>query len=266
MRRANPASERLRERHSLAVVDQDSVSQRDAPDDNLVSLRSHDVRRALASIVGCAELIHSGDLTDDQRRINARSLLREGRRLIALVDNALAMQRFETGHGRLDLAPVDIRAVILRAVFAAGEDGKRPIEVHVPEQLPLVWADAEAVLEVLANFLSNARAVSPDGGAITIGARQVGYMVEVYIRDHGAGVEAEALPDLVRGFYRADRRIRRLGLGVGLGLAVNYLVIEAHGGRVEASTKGPGTGTRFQFTLPISRPAATSLVNPASGL
>jgi K+-sensing histidine kinase KdpD len=263
MRRANPTSERSRQSHPLAVVDPDSVIERDAPDDNLVSLRTGDVRRAIANILGCAEVIDSGDLSDEQRRFNARSLLMEGRRLTALVDNALALQRFETGHGRLDLAPVDMRELIFRAVFAAGEDEKRPIDVHVSERLPLVWADAEAVLEVLANFLSRARALSPDGGAITIAARQVGYMVEVYIRDHGARNEAEALPAIVRDFYRADRRVRRLGLGAGLGLAVNYMVIEAHGGRVEASTKGPGTGTRFQFTLPISRPAATSVASPA---
>jgi two-component system sensor histidine kinase BaeS len=263
MRRASPTSDRSRQSHSLAVVDQDSVTEHAASEANLVSLRSDDVRRGLASIVGCAELIDSGDLDDNQRRLNARRLLREGRRLIALVENALALQRFETGCGRLDLSPVDMRELIHRAVFAVGEDEMRPIDVHVSEQLPLVWADADAVLEVLANFLSNARAVSPNGGAITIGARQVGYMVEVYIRDHGSGTEAEALPDLVRDFYRADRRVRRFGLGAGLGLAVNYMVIEAHGGRVEASTKGPGTGTRFQFTLPISRPAATSVGSSA---
>lgn len=62
--------------------------ERDAPDDHLVSLRSDDVSRALASIVGCAELI------DDQCHLNMRNLLRQGRRLIALVDNALALQRF----------------------------------------------------------------------------------------------------------------------------------------------------------------------------
>jgi signal transduction histidine kinase len=47
------------------------------------------------------------------------------------------------------------------------------------------------------------------------------------------------------------------------GLAVNYMVIEAHGGRVEASTKGPGTGMRFQFTLPISKPAPNFVASPA---
>ena len=263
LRRANPISERSGRGQPLAVVNRDSATERNAADDYLVSFRSDDVRRALASIVGCAELIDSGDLSDEQRRLTARNLLTQGRRLIEQVDNALALQRFEPVHGRLDLAPVDMRSLIHRAVLAAGENEKRPIHVHVSEHLPFVWADAEAVLEVLDNFLSNARALSPDGGAITIAARQVAYMVEVYIRDHGAGTEAEALPDLFRNFYRADRRVRRLGLGAGLGLAMNYMVIEARGGRVEASTKCPDTGTRFQFTLPISRPAATSEVSQA---
>jgi signal transduction histidine kinase len=247
----------------LALVDRDSPTDGEGPDDYLVSLRSADLRRGLASIVSCAELIDSGDLSDDRRRLHTGALLSEGRRLIALVDDALALQRSETGCGRLDLAPVDMRTLIQRAVLAAGADERRPIDVHITEQLPHVWADADAVLEVLANFLSNARAVSPRGGAITIAARQVGYMVEVYIHDHGAGIEAEGLPDLFRKFHRADRRVRRLGLGAGLGLAVNYMVIEAHGGRVEASTKGPGTGMRFQFTLPISKPAPNFVASPA---
>ena len=60
MRRSNPTSKRSRQSDPLAVVDQDSVTETDAPDDYLVSLRSDDIRRALASIVGCAELIDSG--------------------------------------------------------------------------------------------------------------------------------------------------------------------------------------------------------------
>lgn len=79
-------------------------------------------------------------------------------------------------------------SLIHRAVLAAGEEEKRRIEVHVPEQLPLVWAGAEAVLEVLANFLSNARALSPYGGAITVVARQVAYTVEMYISETGPPV------------------------------------------------------------------------------
>ena len=251
MRLGDPTSTR-------AVVDKDSVSEADRADDDLVSLRSHELRTPLASMVGFAKLIDSGDLTDDQRHLYAGILLREGRRLIALINNAIELQRLETGHRELDLAPVDMRSLIQRAVFAAGEDDQRPIGVHVPEQLPLVSADAEAILEILANFLSNARRFSPDGGAITVGARLVGDLVEVSIRDHGVGLEAEAIPKLFRKSYRADSGVRRLGPGTGFALAMNHRIIEAHGGHVEASSNGPGTGARFQFTLPISRPGEGS--------
>jgi CheY-like chemotaxis protein len=209
-------------------------------------------------MVGFAELIDSDDLTDDQRHLYAGILLREGRRLAALIDNALTLQRLETGHRQMGLAPVDIRSLIQRAVLAAGEDDQRPIGVQVPEHLPLVSADAEAILEVLANFLSNARRFSPDGGSIRIAARLAGDMLEISIQDHGVGIEADALPNLFRKFYRADSGVRRRGPGAGLGLAMNHRVIEAHGGRVEADSKGLGKGARFLFTLPISRPGQGS--------
>lgn len=226
--------------------------------DDLVALRSNELRSPLASMVGFAELIDSGDLTDDQRRLYSGILLREGRRLTALINNALALQSLETGHHQLNLAPVDVRSLIHRAVHAAGKDELRPIATHVSEDLPLVSADAEAILDVLANFLSNARRFSPDGGGIRVRARLVDGMVEVRIRDHGVGVEAEALPSLFRKFYRAESGVRRLGPGAGLGLAMNHRIIEAHGGQIEAASKGLGKGAHFQFTLPVSRPDAIS--------
>jgi len=219
-----------------------------------VSLRSQELRVPLASIVGFAELIASGDLTDEQRKLYAGFVLREGRRLDALISNALALQRLETGHREMDVGPVDVHALIARAVLAAGEDIRRPIRVHLPKPLPLVTADAEAILEVLANFLSNARRFSPDGGAIEIGARQAGEMVAVRIQDHGVGIAADALPHMFRKFYRADIGVRKLGPGTGLGLAMNHQIIAAHGGQVEAGSNGPGKGAHFQFTLPVSRP------------
>jgi CheY-like chemotaxis protein len=227
-------------------------------DDGLVSLRSHELRNAIASITGCAELIDSGDLMDDRLHLYTGILLRETRRLSALVSDAEQLHQLEHGQRKLDLAPLDLSSLIKRAVIAAGEDDQRPIDVQLPEQLPLVAAEAEAILEVLANFILNARRFSPDGGAILIAARERGDMVEVDIRDHGIGIEAEALPKLFRKFYRADTGVGRLAPGAGLGLAINLKIIEAHGGQVSASSKGLGKGARFQFTLPISRPGAAS--------
>ncbi len=228
------------------------------PPEDLVSLGSHELRNAVSSIVGCAELIDSGDLADGALHLYTGILLREGRRLSAFVNSAVALQRLEHGHRELDLAPVDVRSLIQRAVHAAGEDDLRPIEIDVPEELPLVSAEAEAILEVLGNFISNARRFSPDGGSIGIAARQLGDMVEVDIRDHGVGIEAEALPKLFRKFYSGDSGVGRLAPGAGLGLAINHRIVEAHGGKLVASSRGVGKGAQFQFTLPISRPSATS--------
>ena len=228
------------------------------PNDDLVSLGSHQLRNVVSSIVGCAELIDSGDLADDALHMYTGILLREGRRLSSLVNSAVEMQRLEHGHRELDLAPVDVRSLIRRAVVAAGEDDLRPIEVDVPAELPLVSAEAEAILEVLVNFLSNARRFSPEGGSIGIAARQLGDMVEVDVRDHGVGIEAEALPKLFRKFYRADTGVGRLAPGAGLSLAINHKIVSAHGGKLVASSRGAGKGALFQFTLPISRPSATA--------
>jgi CheY-like chemotaxis protein len=237
----------------LAIAEEHSPSQVVRAEDDLVSLRSHELRAPLVRMVEFAELIESGDLTEEQRRLYAASLLREGRRLNSLVNNALALQRLETGNREMDLAPVDVHALITRAVRAAGDDEKRPIRTHLPKPLPLVSADAEAILEVLANFLSNARRFSPDGGVIEIGAREDGDVVALHIKDHGVGISAEALPNLFRKFYRADGGVRRLGPGSGLGLAMNHRIIAAHGGQVEAGSRGPGKGAHFQFTLPLSQ-------------
>src|SRR6266851_1820970 len=226
-----------------------------APED-LVWLQSHDLSDALSSIVGSAELIDSGDLTDDQRRLFAGILLRKAGRLSALVNSAVALQRLETGHRELDLAPVDLGSLIERAAAAAGEDDERPIDVHIPTQLPLVSAEAEAIREVLANFLSNARRFSPDGGVIRISARAIGDKVEVSIVDHGIGIEADALPKVFHKFYRADRGVGRHTPGAGLGLAITHTIVEAHAGRVGATSRGLGQGARFWFTLQISRPDA----------
>lgn len=222
-------------------------------DDDVVSLRSEALRTPVESMVVYADLVASGDVTDEQRQLYAASLRHQSRRLTDLINNTLSLQRLEAGNGGVDLAPVDVRSLIARAVLAAGEDERRPIDVRVPEHMPLVSADAEAILEVLANFLSNARAFSPQGGAINVEARLAAEMVEVSIKDHGVGVEAEALPKLFRKFYRADNEFRRRGPGAGLGLAINHRIIDAHGGQVAVSSKGVGKGARFQFTLPVAR-------------
>jgi CheY-like chemotaxis protein len=255
MSRANPTSRRLRVINPTLPLPRtpsiDAKTETDA-DDDVVALRTQALLAPLDKMVVFAELAATTDITDAERQLYVASLLRWARRLLELINKALALQRLEAGHGDLDLAPVDVGVLVHRAVIAAGEDERLPINVEVAESLPLVSADAEAILEVLANFLSNARVFSPGGGAINVGCRLAGDVVEVSIQDHGVGVEADAVPKLFRKFYRTDVGVRGRGPGAGLGLAINRRIIEAHGGQVSASSRGRGKGARFQFTLPVA--------------
>ncbi len=220
-------------------------------EDTLVSLPSRQLRAPLATMVGVAELIASSHMTSEQCRSYAGILVREGHRLTAMVKSSLELQDLETVGHPFDRTLADLASLIHRAVRAAGEDVGRPISVDVPDALPLVYVDPEAILEVLANFLSNARGFSPAGGTITVAARTASDVVEVSITDQGVGVAAEALPRLFGKFYRADPRLRP---GLGLGLAINLRIIEAHGGRIEVQSSGQGRGTRFGFTLETAPP------------
>jgi two-component system, OmpR family, sensor histidine kinase VicK len=218
--------------------------------DEMVSLVSHELRTPLASLLGFTELLYSRDFNADQRKQYLGVMLREGRRLTDLINDVLHIQRLEAGHQDLNLAPADLQALIQRAVVAAGEDNQRPISVRRTTQLPLVMIDTDAILQVLTNFLSNARKYSPDGGAILVTTRLVEGMVEISVKDQGLGLPVDALPKLFGTFYRVDTGDRRLIKGTGLGLSINRRIVEAHGGQVEAQSGGPGKGSVFKFTLP----------------
>ena len=227
-------------------------------DDDLVSLHSQALRSPVESIVVLADLVADKDVTEEQRRHYATRLRRESRRLSGLIDNALELQRLEAGRRDLDLGPVDVGSLIRRAVLATGDEQLTPIDVQAPDHLPLVWADAEAILEVIANFLDNAGRFSLGGGAITIQARRKGGMVEISVSDHGIGLEAAELPKVFEKFYRAENGIRMRGPGAGVGLTINRRIVESHGGQVAATSKGPGKGARFHFTLPLAQSVGRS--------
>ena len=218
--------------------------------DEMVSLVSHELRTPLASLLGFTELLYAREFSAEQRKQYLGVMLREGRRLTDLINDVLHIQRLEAGHQDLNLAPADLQALIQRAVVAAGEDLQRPIELRETPMLPLVMVDTDAILQVVSNFISNARKYSPDGGAITITTELVDGMVEIKVQDHGLGLPADSLPKLFGTFYRVDSGDRRLIKGTGLGLSINRRIIEAHGGKVEAQSDGVGQGSLFKFTLP----------------
>jgi two-component system cell cycle sensor histidine kinase/response regulator CckA len=224
--------------------------------DEMVSMVSHEMRTPLASIVGFAELLVTRKVTPDQRSEYLGILLQEGRRLTALINDFLDLRRIEGGHLTMRYAPADIKALIKRAVALIADPRAIPIQIRVPNDMPLVRIDGDSIFRVVANMLSNAHKYSPGGGSIVVGAGVVEDMVEVYVEDQGLGIPADALSQVFRRFFRVDNPDRNGIKGTGLGLAICKNIVEAHGGTIGVESDGLGKGARFHFTVPLAREAA----------
>jgi PAS domain S-box-containing protein len=221
--------------------------------DEMVSMVSHEMRTPLASIVGFAELLVTRKVTPEQRSDYLAIMLQEGRRLTALINDFLDLRRIEGGHLTMRFAPADIKALIKRSVALIADPTGAPIQIRVPEELPLVRIDGDSIFRVVANLLSNAHKYSPNGGAIVIGAGVVADMVEVYVQDEGLGIPPDALSHVFRRFFRVDNPDRNSIKGTGLGLSICKNIVEAHGGTISVRSDGLGRGSVFSFTVPLSR-------------
>jgi PAS domain S-box-containing protein len=223
--------------------------------DEMLSVVSHEMRTPLASIVGFTELLVTRDVTPKQRKQYLGVMLQEGLRLTALITDFLDLRLIERGRQSMRFAPADMGALIKRSIDLAG-DGGSPIELSLPENLPLVRVDSDSIFRVLTNLLSNARKYSPEGGAIVVSAETVDGMLEVDVQDHGLGIPEDALTQVFEKFYRVEGAERRSIKGTGLGLAISKNIVEVHGGTIGARSAGAGKGSIFYFTVPLAQEQA----------
>jgi CheY-like chemotaxis protein len=151
-----------------------------------------------------------------------------------------------------------LRQLLEQCVEAAGDDAMRPIDLEVPIGLPAVRADSDRIQQVMANLLSNARKYSPAGGSVHVAACLADGQVILSVSDEGLGLPSDAIPRLFEKFYRVDNSDRRSIAGTGLGLAISRKIVEAHGGRIWAESKGLGQGSCFLFSLPVADSRNTS--------
>jgi signal transduction histidine kinase/CheY-like chemotaxis protein len=251
--------------HALAVSEATALEARIRADgilalnhakDELMSTVSHELRTPLASLVGFTELLVTRDYPEAQQKAYLTTMLEEGRRLTSLINDFLDLQRMESGKKPIAATPLDLRILIERAVAAAGPTESTPITTDLPADLPLVRAEGNSVIQVIANLLSNARKYSPAGGAIHVKAMAVDDWVKVSIQDSGLGIPRNVIHRLFETFYRVDNTDRREIAGTGLGLAISKRIIQSLGGTIAIESEGLGTGSCVTFTLPVARAEA----------
>jgi PAS domain S-box-containing protein len=219
-----------------------------------VSIVSHELRTPLTAIRGALGLVSGGTLgplgTHVHRLIEIAD--RNCRRLIALVDDILDLEKIESGRMsyRLERLPFDAtigQAVDLNRAF--GEPFDVAFDFSPDAGGAHVKGDPDRINQVVANLMSNAAKFSPSGGIVRIATTVRDGVVRVTVSDDGPGVPPEFRPHLFEKFAQADSAATRRHGGTGLGLNISRAIVESHGGRI-ALDPDAGPGATFFFELP----------------
>ncbi|MEV7807318.1 MtrAB system histidine kinase MtrB [Microbispora sp. NPDC088329] len=217
-----------------------------------VSDVSHELRTPLTTVRMAADLLYEGREDFDPASARAAELMQNQlERFESMLADLLEISRYDAGAATLDLDPVDMRDVVLRAVGdseALAERQATRFELRLPNEPCMAEVDSRRVERILRNLLFNA--IEHGEGkdiVVTLGADRDA--VAVAVRDHGVGLKSGEETMVFDRFWRADpSRARTIG-GTGLGLAISREDAMLHGGWLQA-WGAPGEGSQFRLSLP----------------
>jgi PAS domain S-box-containing protein len=225
--------------------------------DQFLATVSHELRTPLNAIMGWAKMMSSANLDEPKRKRAVETIERNAVAMAQLIEDLLDVSRIISGKMRLEVQEVDASRIVEAAIEsvkpAADARGIQLVVKTTPEPMSLL-ADPSRLQQVVWNLLTNAVKFTPNGGRVEIDIQRRALDIEIHITDTGAGIDPKFLPYVFDAFRQErdhDRHVRARG-GLGLGLAITRQLVELHGGRIEAHSRGEGHGATFIVRLPAS--------------
>ena len=223
---------------------------------------SHELRTPMTAIMGFSEILRdelSGELNEKQKEY-ANNIIESSRRLLDLILNLLDYADAETGLAKLEWGTFLLREMLNASVVMVTDEAMRH-RIHLaleidPNADREIEADGRKIKQIVSNLLGNAVKFTPDGGAVRVSARVIAEydrdVIEISVADTGIGIKEEDIPGLFTEFVQLETPFTKKYKGAGLGLALTKRLLELHGGRIWVESEF-GKGSRFTFTLPITR-------------
>jgi signal transduction histidine kinase/tetratricopeptide (TPR) repeat protein len=222
---------------------------------DFIATVTHEIKTPLASMRVLVDTLLEGNYRDQNQVSEYLQLVsRENERLSRLIDNFLTFSRMERNKQAFQMrrtSPVSIAHAAAQAVKTKLGRGNCVFETAIPEQLPDIKADHDAMVTVLVNLLDNAYKYSGDEKRIKLSVTSDNGAVHFSVRDNGLGIPRRALKKIFRRFYQVDRSLSRRTEGCGLGLSIAKFIADAHQGTITVESK-PGQGSAFTVTLPTT--------------
>jgi PAS domain S-box-containing protein len=236
--------------HALAVAEAANRAK-----DEFLATMSHELRTPLNAVLGWTQILRTDSLKKNSRARALESIDRNGRAQAQIIDDLLDVSRIITGKMQLDVKAVSLVGVIDAAVDAIqlAADAKH---IHIVRRVDpaagIVTGDANRLLQVVNNLMTNAVKFTPQGGRVEIRLDREDTVARLRVIDTGQGISPAFLPHVFDRFRQADSSTTRTHGGLGLGLAIVRHLIELHGGTVRADSAGIGHGATFSVDLPLS--------------
>jgi two-component system sensor histidine kinase KdpD len=210
---------------------------------------AHELRTPLTSITAAITSLRSDPLLDRAQSEEMMQVIEEeAARLNRLVGQAMEMADLDAHDIKLDLRPYPMREAVDMALEAV-QVKNRPVEIRLPEALPMVEMDLERIAKVLQHLIENAVKYSAEGSPIFISAEVARGELVTSVADRGVGVDDFERMMIFDKFYRGQGQRYRVQ-GTGMGLAIAKAIVEAHGGSIEVTSQA-GQGSVFSFRLPL---------------
>lgn len=218
---------------------------------SVLAALSHDLRTPLTALVGMADTLAMAEPKLPAPHAETAAALRtRAKRLATMVGDLLDLARLTIGERPLRREWQPLEEVIGSAIQLLGDAlAEHPLEIDLPDDLPLLEFDAVLLERVICNLLDNAAKHTPRGTPIRLDARVADGEARVTIRDRGPGFPA--LPTLAEPFVRGHPESATPG--AGLGLAICKTIVGAHGGALKLENAADG-GARVCFSLPLGAP------------
>lgn len=212
---------------------------------------SHELRTPLSVIAAHTELALSRERSSEEYQATLETCWRASQRMKSLIDSLLLLARFDSGTPSMNRSRVDLDSLIRECVeLVEPLATARGIRIDCETVASPVWADAERLIQVVTNLMTNAIRYNVDGGSIHVSNRIESATAVICVTDTGVGISADQLPRIFDRFYQVDKARSRAEGSCGLGLSICKTIVEAHGGTISATSQ-IDVGTTVQVRLPV---------------
>jgi signal transduction histidine kinase/ActR/RegA family two-component response regulator len=242
-----------------AMAEQDALiaalRQADQRKDEFLAMLAHELRNPLAPIVSAATMLSNFNLDPAMVQRASEIVARQAGHMTALIDDLLDVSRVTRGKVELELRELDFKDVIADAIEQVRpliEKHRHRLTLDLPPARAVVIGDRKRLVQVMTNLLSNAAKYTLEGGRIEVRLTTDDGALGLEIRDDGIGMSPELIASAFDLFAQGARGLDRSQGGLGIGLALVRSLLKLHGGAVSASSDGPGHGSAFHVSLPLS--------------